>query len=162
MSKFYELSAIDNAGHDFSFKQLEGKVVLIFNSASKCGFTGQLDGLEKLYEKYQDKGLVIIGFPCNQFGNQEPGDDTQIQSFCSMNYGVKFQMMKKIDVNGSNESPVYHFLKQQKSGLLGFKGIKWNFEKFLINRKGDVVSRHSSMTKPESLEKEIAALLNEK
>ncbi|KAL6930614.1 probable Peroxiredoxin HYR1 [Hanseniaspora guilliermondii] len=159
MSSFYDLTCKDGKGEEFSFQQLKGKVVLIFNSASKCGFTKQLDGLENLNKKYKDQGLVVIGFPCNQFAGQEPGSNDDIVTFCKLNYGVSFQMMDKIDVNGDKESPVYKYLKSQKSGLLGLKRIKWNFEKFLINKEGEVVSRYASTTSPESLENEIESLL---
>lgn len=159
MSKFYELAPKDKKGEPFSFKQLEGKVVLIVNVASKCGFTPQYKELEELYQKYQNKGFEIIGFPCNQFGHQEPGSDEEIGQFCQLNYGVTFPVLKKIDVNGSNQDLVYEFLKSQKAGMLGFRGIKWNFEKFLVNKKGEVYERYSSLTKPSSLEKTIEELL---
>ena len=159
MSGFYDLTCKDGKGEDFSFENFKGKVVLIFNSASKCGFTKQLDGLEELNKKYKDQGLVVVGFPCNQFAGQEPGTNEDIVTFCKLTYGVSFPMMDKIDVNGDNESPVYKYLKSQKSGLLGLKRIKWNFEKFIINKEGKVVSRYASTTSPESLEKEIETLL---
>ena len=120
----------------------------------------QYKELEALYKKYEDKGFVVIGFPCNQFGHQEPGSDEEIVQFCQLNYGVSFPVLKKIDVNGSNADPVYNFLKNEKSGLLGFKGIKWNFEKFLVDKKGNVVERYSSLTKPSSLEATVEKLLN--
>lgn len=159
MPSFYELTPKDHKNEPFPFKDLEGKVVLIVNVASKCGFTPQYDGLEKLYQKYKDQGLEIIGFPCNQFGSQEPGSSDEIQSFCKLNYGVSFPIMNKINVNGNDADPVYNFLKSQKSGLLGFKGIKWNFEKFLIDKKGNVVERFSSLSKPESIGEYIEPLL---
>lgn len=159
MSKFYELTPLDKSGQAFPFSQLKGKVVLIVNVASKCGFTPQYKELEELYKKYQSQGFEIIGFPCNQFGHQEPGSDEEIGQFCQLNYGVTFPIMKKINVNGSEADAVYEFLKSQKSGLLGFKGIKWNFEKFLVNKKGEVYERYSSLTKPSSLEKTIEELL---
>ncbi|XBW34887.1 hypothetical protein QEN19_000451 [Hanseniaspora menglaensis] len=159
MSEFYNLTCKDGKGEDFSFEQYKGKVVLIFNSASKCGFTKQLDGLEELNKKYKEQGLVVVGFPSNQFAGQEPGSNEEIVTFCKLNYGVSFDMMDKIDVNGDNESPVYKYLKSQKSGLLGLKRVKWNFEKFLINKEGKVVSRYASTTTPASLEKDIEALL---
>ncbi|QEU59086.1 Gpx2 [Kluyveromyces lactis] len=161
MSKFYELSPKDKKGEPFPFTQLEGKVVLIVNVASKCGFTPQYKELEALYKKYEDKGFIVLGFPCNQFGHQEPGTDEEISQFCQLNYGVSFPILKKVDVNGSEADPVYDFLKNEKSGLLGFKGIKWNFEKFLVDKKGTVVERYSSLTKPSSLEEPIEKLLNE-
>ena len=130
MSEFYKLSPKDKKGEPFPFSQLEGKVVLIVNVASKCGFTPQYEELEALYKKYKDQGLVVLGFPCNQFGSQEPGSDEEIGQFCQLNYGVSFPVLKKVDVNGGNADPVYEYLKFQKSGLLGFRGIKLNFEKF--------------------------------
>ncbi|CAI4275792.1 AMM_1a_G0004490.mRNA.1.CDS.1 [Saccharomyces cerevisiae] len=159
-TSFYDLECKDKKGESFKFDQLKGKVVLIVNVASKCGFTPQYKELEELYKKYQDKGFVILGFPCNQFGKQEPGSDEQITEFCQLNYGVTFPIMKKIDVNGSNADSVYNYLKSQKAGLLGFKGIKWNFEKFLVDSNGKVVQRFSSLTKPSSLDQEIQGLLS--
>ena len=159
MSKFYNLAPKDKSGNPYPFSQLEGKVVLIVNVASKCGFTPQYDGLEELYKKYKDQGLVILGFPCNQFGHQEPGTQEEIQEFCRLNYGVTFPIMQKIDVNGANEDPVYGFLKSQKAGMFGLTRIKWNFEKFLIDKNGNVVERYSSLTKPASLDSKIAELL---
>ncbi|CAI4274610.1 CFA_G0004300.mRNA.1.CDS.1 [Saccharomyces cerevisiae] len=159
-ASFYDLECKDKKGESFKFDQLKGKVVLIVNVASKCGFTPQYKELEELYKKYQDKGFVILGFPCNQFGKQEPGSDEQITEFCQLNYGVTFPIMKKIDVNGSNADSVYNYLKSQKAGLLGFKGIKWNFEKFLVDSNGKVVQRFSSLTKPSSLDQEIQSLLS--
>ncbi|CAI4281064.1 ADM_collapsed_G0004510.mRNA.1.CDS.1 [Saccharomyces cerevisiae] len=159
-TSFYDLECKDKKGEPFKFDQLKGKVVLIVNVASKCGFTPQYKELEELYKKYQDKGFVILGFPCNQFGKQEPGSDEQITEFCQLNYGVTFPIMKKIDVNGSNADSVYNYLKSQKAGLLGFKGIKWNFEKFLVDSNGKVVQRFSSLTKPSSLDQEIQSLLS--
>lgn len=160
-TSFYDLECKDKKGESFKFDQLKGKVVLIVNVASKCGFTPQYKELEELYKKYQDKGFVILGFPCNQFGKQEPGSDEQITEFCQLNYGVTFPIMKKIDVNGSNADSVYNYLKSQKAGLLGFKGIKWNFEKFLVDSNGKVVQRFSSLTKPSSLDQEIQSLFND-
>lgn len=159
MSEFYSLSPKDGKGESFSFKQLEGKAVLIVNVASKCGFTPQYKELEELNEKYGDKGLVILGFPCNQFLGQEPGTQDEIQSFCQLNYGVKFPILAKINVNGSDADPVYKYLKSQKSGLLGLSRIKWNFEKFLIDKNGKVVQRYGSNTKPLSIAPDIEKLL---
>ena len=141
MSEFYKLAPTDKKGQPFPFAQLKGKVVLIVNVASKCGFTPQYKELEALYKRYSDEGFTIIGFPCNQFGHQEPGSDEDIAQFCQLNYGVTFPVLKKTDVNGNNEDPVYKFLKSQKSGMLGLKGIKWNFEKFLVNKNGEIVAR---------------------
>lgn len=150
-AKFYDLKPLDKAGNPYSFSQLEGKVVLVVNVASKCGFTPQYKELEELYKKYSPEGFVILGFPCNQFGHQEPGTDEEITQFCELNYGVSFPILKKVDVNGSNADPVYNFLKGKISGLLGLKAIKWNFEKFLIDKNGKVVERYSSITKPSTL-----------
>ncbi|KAH7341616.1 thioredoxin-like protein [Rhizoctonia solani] len=159
MSTFYDLKAATPRNEDYSFDQLKGKVVLIVNVASKCGFTPQYTGLEGLYNKYKDRGFTILGFPCNQFGGQEPGTDEQIGEFCQLNHGVTFPLMKKSDVNGDDTNEVYKYLKSQKSGLLGLTRIKWNFEKFLIDRQGNVVNRWASTTKPESLEADIEKLL---
>lgn len=159
MSSFYELAPLDKASKPYPFSQLEDKVVLIVNVASKCGFTPQYTELEELHKKYKDQGLVVLGFPCNQFGSQESGSDEEIQSFCQLNFGVTFDVLKKIEVNGDNADPVYKFLKSQKAGLLGFRGIKWNFEKFLINKHGEVVERYSSLTKPASIASTVEKLL---
>lgn len=140
--------------------EYRGKVVLVVNTASKCGFTPQFAGLEALYEKYRDRGLVILGFPCNQFANQEPGDEASIEGGCMLNYGVTFQMFSKIDVNGENAHPLYVWLKGQEKGkgTLG-NAIKWNFTKFLLNREGEVVGRYGSVTTPEKLDSLVAELL---
>lgn len=159
MSDFYNLAPKDSKGEPYSFTQLKGKVVLIVNVASKCGFTPQYEGLEKLYKEYKDRGLEIVGFPCNQFMGQEPGSAEEIAQFCSVNYGVTFPVLHKIDVNGDNEDPVYQYLKSKKTGLLGLRRIKWNFEKFLVDKEGNVIERYGSVTKPESLKPEIEKLL---
>lgn len=156
---FYKLAPLDAAGAAFSFEKLRGKVVLIVNVASKCGFTKQYGDLEALYKKYHDRGFEVIGFPCNQFGGQEPGTNEEIQNFCTVNYGVSFPVLAKVDVNGSNADPVYQFLKSHKSGILGISAIKWNFEKFLIDSQGNVVNRWASTTSPKSLESEIEKIL---
>ncbi|SMN22577.1 similar to Saccharomyces cerevisiae YBR244W GPX2 Phospholipid hydroperoxide glutathione peroxidase induced by glucose starvation [Maudiozyma saulgeensis] len=161
MSKVYDFIVKDKAGKDFALKQLEGKVILIVNVASKCGFTPQYKGLEELYKKYNDQGLEILGFPCNQFAGQEPGNEEEIVQFCSLNYGVTFPIMHKIDVNGDKADPLYEYLKKEKTGPLGLKRVKWNFEKFLIDKHGNVVDRLSSLTKPESIDPKIANLLKE-
>ncbi|WP_137871105.1 glutathione peroxidase [Sphingopyxis sp. 2PD] len=135
-----------------------GKVLLIVNTASKCGFTPQYEGLEELYRDYKDRGFEVLAFPCNQFGAQEPGDAAEIANFCSLTYDVSFPVMAKIDVNGDDADPIFKHLKKEKSGLLG-SAIKWNFTKFLVDRDGKVVSRHAPTTKPEQLRKEIEALL---
>jgi glutathione peroxidase len=147
-------------GETQHLKQYLGKVVLIVNTASKCGFTPQYQGLEVLYKTYQDKGFVVLGFPCNQFGGQEPGDNSDIGEFCQANYGVSFPMFGKIDVNGQNAAPLYQQLKQEAPGLLGTEAIKWNFTKFLVNQQGEVVKRYAPTDKPESLTTDIESLLN--
>ena len=139
-------------------KQFEGKVLLIVNTASACGFTPQYKGLEALHRELAPRGFAVLGFPCNQFGSQEPGDAKAIEQFCSSNYDVTFPMFAKIDVNGSKAHPLYHYLKGEKSGLLGVS-IKWNFTKFLVDRSGKVVARHAPTVRPESLKQEIEALL---
>ncbi len=136
-----------------------GKVVLVVNTASKCGFTPQYEGLEALHRKYADKGLVVIGFPCNQFGAQEPGNEEEIKTFCSLNYDVCFPLAAKIDVNGSDADPLWTAFEKQQAGLLGSRGIKWNFTKFLVDKEGKVVGRYAPTVKPGSLEKDIERLL---
>lgn len=147
------------SGEIQDLSQYEGKVVLIVNTASKCGFTNQYEGLESLYEQYKDQGLVVLGFPCNQFGEQEKGADGEIASFCQKNYGVSFPMFSKIDVNGDNAAPLYQELKMQAPGILGTKKIKWNFTKFLVNKQGEVVERYAPTTKPQALQADIERLL---
>lgn len=159
MSELYDISAKTLDGNDVSLGSYRGKVLLIVNTASKCGFTPQYEGLEQLHRDYADRGLVILGFPCNQFGAQEPGDAAEIANFCSLTYNVSFPMFAKIDVNGENTHPLYQFLKAQKPGLLGTEGIKWNFTKFLVDRAGEVVDRIAPATKPEDMRKAIEALL---
>jgi glutathione peroxidase len=158
MSSVYDFSAVTLAGQELPLKQFEGQVLLIVNTASACGFTPQYKGLEDLHQALQPRGFSVLGFPCNQFGSQEPGDAGQIESFCASNYSISFPMFEKIDVNGGNAHPLYKFLKNEKSGLLG-SSVKWNFTKFLIDRRGRVVARHAPTTKPESLTREIEALL---
>lgn len=154
----YDFVVKGNTGVDVDLAQYRGKVVLIVNTASKCGFTPQYKGLEDLYQNYKDKGLVILGFPCNQFAKQEPGNDEDIASFCELNFGVTFPLMKKVDVNGKEASPLYQFLKKKAGGFL-FSRIKWNFTKFLIDRDGQTVKRFSPVTKPESLETDILKMI---
>jgi glutathione peroxidase len=156
---FYDFSVKKIDGTSIPLKDYEGKVLVVVNVASKCGFTPQYEGLEKLYRKYRDEGLIVLGFPCNQFGAQEPGDEKEIAQFCSLHYEVSFPLFSKIDVNGPNASPFYEYLKKECKGLLGTEAIKWNFTKFLINRKGQVVERYAPQTKPEALESEIQKLL---
>ncbi|KAK9765212.1 Glutathione peroxidase 2 [Basidiobolus ranarum] len=157
---FFDLKANDKRHQEVDFSTYkDNKVVLVVNVASKCGFTPQYKALEALYQKYKDRGLVILGFPCNQFGGQEPGNEEEISSFCELNFGVTFPLMEKIEVNGDNVHPVYQFLKNAKPGVLGLTRIKWNFEKFLVDKEGKVFQRYSSFTKPESLESDIETLL---
>ncbi|MCD0416382.1 glutathione peroxidase [Rubrivivax sp. JA1024] len=158
MASIYDFTAKSLAGKDVALKQFEGQVLLIVNTASACGFTPQYKGLEALQQKYGPRGFSVLGFPCNQFGAQESGDEAQIAQFCSVNYGVTFPMFAKIDVNGAGAHPLYKFLKDEKCGLLG-SAIKWNFTKFLVDRSGRVVSRHAPTTTPEALSKEIETLL---
>ncbi|KAH8733720.1 glutathione peroxidase [Ilyonectria robusta] len=164
-TSFYSFAPQDKTGKEVPLEDFKGKVVLVVNTASKCGFTPQYAGLEKLYtglkEKHPDD-FVVLGFPCNQFGGQEPGSDEEIQSFCQLNYGVSFPIMKKIEVNGDGTHPLYEWLKNEQPGLMGLKRIKWNFEKFLIGRDGKVKGRWASTTKPEALEKDIVAELEKK
>jgi len=155
---FYQFKANNLQGKVVKMKEYKGKVVLIVNTASKCGFTPQYKGLEELYQKYKDKGLVVLGFPCNQFGGQEPGSSEEIASFCSLNYGVTFPMFAKIDVNGKNAHPLFVYLKKALPGTLG-NDIKWNFTKFLLDRKGNPVQRYGSPAKPESISDDIEKLL---
>ena len=159
MRTVYEFSVKDRKGKDVSLKEYANEVLLIVNTATKCGFTKQLKGLEELYQKYKDKGLVILGFPCNQFMNQEPLNEEEIKSFCSLTYGVTFPMFSKIDVNGENTHPLYKYLKEAKKGLLGSEAIKWNFTKFLVDKNGTVINRYAPATKPESLEVDILIYL---
>lgn len=179
-TKIYKITVKDGEGQEVKMKQYKGKVLLIVNTASKCGFTPQFDGLEALNEKYRDRGLVCIGFPCNQFANQDPGTDSEIEGFCRMNYGVTFQIMKKVDVNGKDESPIFTYLKEQapteeykglkaKATHTMLKGISksakkdsdilWNFTKFLISRDGKQVKRYAPTTEPKDFEKDIEAFL---
>jgi len=159
MTSIYDFTAATLQGKAVSLSDYKGKAILIVNTASKCGFTPQYAGLEKLYEKLRDKGLVILGFPCNQFGQQEPGSTQEIGAFCQMNYGVSFPMFDKIEVNGPRAHPLYEYLKSQKPGILGTKNIKWNFTKFLVDKTGRVVARFAPMTKPADIEGAIAKAL---
>ncbi len=155
----YDIKVKDIKGEEISLQKYKGKVLLVVNVASKCGFTKQYEGLEKLYKDYKDKGLCILGFPCNQFGAQESGSEEEIMEFCSLTYNVSFDMFSKVDVNGENESELYTFLKNEAKGLLGTKNIKWNFTKFLVDKDGKVLKRYGSATKPESLREDIEKLL---
>src|SRR6202008_2698236 len=158
MSAIYDFPAKSLAGEDVPLKRFEGQVLLIVNTASACGFTPQYQGLETLYRDLSSRGLSVLGFPCNQFGGQEPGTAGEISAFCESKYDVTFPMFDKIDVNGPNAHPLYHYLKREKSGLLG-SSIKWNFTKFLVDRAGQVMARHAPTARPESLKKDIEALL---
>jgi glutathione peroxidase len=158
MAGIYDFSAKSLSGQETPLKQFEGQVLLIVNTASACGFTPQYKGLEALHQDLAPRGFAVLGFPCNQFGGQEPGDAAQIEQFCSSNYAITFPMFAKVDVNGDNAHPLFKYLKNAKAGLLG-PSIKWNFTKFLVDRSGKVVARHASTARPESLTREIKALL---
>lgn len=158
MASVYDFAASSLSGEDIPLSRFAGKVLLIVNTASRCGFTPQYEGLEALYRELAPRGFAVLGFPCNQFRGQEPGDAKEIAAFCAVNYDISFPMFAKIDVNGSNAHPLYNYLKAERSGLLG-QSIKWNFTKFLIDRAGQVVARHAPTAKPESLKHEIEALL---
>ena len=155
MTSIYSFSARTLGGEEVSLEQYRGKVLLIVNTASECGFTPQYAGLQKLYETYAGRDFVVLGFPCNQFGKQEPGDATQIGSFCEKNFGVSFPMFEKIDVNGANAHPLYRYLTGEAPGLLGLEGIKWNFTKFLVGRDGAVLKRYAPVTKPDAITADI-------
>ncbi|MFN4215414.1 MULTISPECIES: glutathione peroxidase [Exiguobacterium] len=155
----YHYEAADMSGKLQPLSNYEGDVLLIVNTASKCGFTPQLDGLEKLYAQYKDKGLQILGFPCNQFGNQDPGTNEEINEFCQLNYGVTFPMFAKVDVNGKDAHPLFQYLAKEAPGLLGSKAIKWNFTKFLVDRQGNVIERFSPQTTPDEIEKAVKKLI---
>ena len=158
MTSIYDFSAKTLAGHEVSMKQFAGEVLLIVNTASACGFTPQYKGLQQLHEHFAPRGFAVLGFPCNQFGGQEPGNAEEIGAFCETQYQVSFLMFDKVDVNGTHAHPLYNFLKSEKSGLLG-QAIKWNFTKFLIDRTGQVVGRFAPTTTPDSLKEKIEALL---
>ena len=159
MTTIADFTVVNNKGEQIDLKQKLGKIILVVNTASKCGFTPQYDGLETLYQDLKDKGLVILGFPCNQFGKQEPGSADDIGAFCQKNYGVSFPMFSKIDVNGSDAAPIYDELKSTAPGVMGTKGIKWNFTKFLVGRDGKVIDRYAPTTTPESLKADILKAL---
>ena len=159
MSSIYDFQAQQINGQDISLSEYRGKVMLIVNTASKCGFTPQFGGLEELHKSHAGKGLVVLGFPCNQFGSQDPGADGEIAEFCQVNYGVSFPMMGKIDVNGPTAHPLYKWLSSEAPGLLGSKGIKWNFTKFLVGKDGQVIRRYAPTDKPADLVKDVEAAL---
>jgi len=155
----YDFSARDIKGQETSLEEYRGKVLLIVNTASKCGFTPQLEGLQSLYSELGERGLEVLGFPCNQFLNQDPGNDDDISQFCSLNYGVDFPMFSKIEVNGSGTHPLYQFLKKEAKGLMGSEKVKWNFTKFLVGRDGQVIRRYPPTAKPEDIRRDIEKLL---
>jgi glutathione peroxidase len=159
MSSVYDFEARQIDGKTIALSDFKGKVMLIVNTASQCGFTPQFGGLEQLHKSHAAKGLVVLGFPCNQFGSQDPGNDGEISTFCEVNYGVTFPMMSKIEVNGAGAHPLYHWLSAEAPGLLGSKSIKWNFTKFLVGKDGQVIRRYAPTDKPAGLVKDIDAAL---
>lgn len=156
----YNFNVKTISNEEISLNKYKNNVLLIVNVASKCGFTSQYEGLEKLYQNYKDKNFMILGFPSNQFAGQEPGTNEEIQQFCKLNYGVSFDMFSKIDVNGENESPLYTYLKKQSPGIFGTEAIKWNFTKFLIDKQGNIVKRYGSSTTPKEIEKDVKELIS--
>jgi len=159
MSTVHDFKVKNAKGDDVSLSNYKGKVVLIVNVASECGFTPQYEGLQKLYERFSDRGFEVLGFPCNQFGGQEPGSNDEIQGFCTGRFGVRFPVFAKIDVNGSNADPLYGHLKHEAPGILGTEGIKWNFTKFLVGKDGNVIKRYAPNDKPEAIVPDIEAAL---
>lgn len=155
----YQFEMPLSSGETKSMQEYAGQVLLIVNTASKCGFTPQYDGLQSVFDEYKERGFQVLGFPCDQFGHQEPGSDSEIEQFCSLNFNVNFPLFKKSDVNGAKTSGLYQYLKSEAPGLLGSKSIKWNFTKFLVNKEGKVVGRYAPNAKPESIKKDIEALL---
>lgn len=160
MTTIYDFSAEKLEGGEQSLADYRGKVVLIVNTASKCGFTPQFEGLEKVFEQYTSQGFVVLGFPCNQFAHQDPASNSEIGEFCQRNYGVSFPMFAKIDVNGKDAHPLYKYLTKEAKGLLGSESVKWNFTKFLVGRDGNVIGRYAPTTKPEDMVKDIEKALN--
>lgn len=158
MSTIYDFKAKTSKGKELDFSAFEGKVLLIVNTASKCGFTPQFEGLEELNKKYREEGLVVVGFPCNQFGSQDPGSNEEISGFCQLNYGVSFQIMEKVNVNGDDAAPIFKYLKKAAGGFIT-DSIKWNFTKFLISRDGKTIRRYAPITAPKKLEKDIVEML---
>jgi glutathione peroxidase len=159
MTTAYDFSAKTIDGTEQPLSEFKGKALLVVNVASKCGFTPQYTGLEALYRKFKDRGVEVLGFPCDQFGHQEPGNEEEIKNFCSLTYDVSFPMYAKVDVNGAKAHPLYKWMKEEKSGFLGTEGIKWNFTKFLIDRSGKVIKRYAPTDTPEKIEKDVAALV---
>lgn len=156
---FYDFKANDINGKEVSMSSYEGKVVLIVNVASGCGFTPQYEGLQKLYDEHKEEGLEILAFPCNQFGEQEKGDGEEIKNFCEKNYSITFPIFEKVEVNGNDAHPIFKFIKEQKKGFMGTESIKWNFSKFLLSKNGEVIKRYGSLDIPENLEEDIKQLL---
>ena len=159
MTTIADFTVTTNRGEELDLATKKGKVLLVVNTASKCGFTPQYDGLEKVFQQYKDQGFEVLGFPCNQFGAQEPGNADEIQEFCKVNFGVTFPLMQKVDVNGPDASPLYYWMKGEAKGLMGSTGIKWNFTKFLIDREGNVVKRYGPQDTPKSIARDIEKLL---
>ena len=159
MTTIADFTVVNNKGEQIDLKQKLGKIMLVVNTASKCGFTPQYEGLEELFQQYREQGFEVLAFPCNQFGGQEPGDPSEIAEFCKVNFGLTFPLMEKVDVNGDDASPLFDWMKAEKPGLMGSKAIKWNFTKFLIDREGNVVKRYAPTDAPKSISKDIEKLL---
>ena len=159
MTTIADFTVVNNKGEQIDLKQKLGKIILVVNTASKCGFTPQYEGLEELFQQYREQGFEVLAFPCNQFGGQEPGNASEIAEFCKVNFGLTFPLMEKVDVNGDDASPLFDWMKAEKPGLMGSKAIKWNFTKFLIDREGNVVRRYAPTDRPESIAADIEKLL---
>lgn len=159
MTTIADFTVVNNKGEQIDLKQKLGKIILVVNTASKCGFTPQYEGLEELFQQYREQGFEVLAFPCNQFGAQEPGNASEIAEFCKVNFGLTFPLMEKVDVNGDDASPLFDWMKAEKPGLMGSKAIKWNFTKFLIDREGNVVKRYAPTDAPKSIAKDIEKLL---
>ncbi|MCH2495674.1 MAG: glutathione peroxidase [Erythrobacter sp.] len=159
MTTIADFTVVNNKGEQIDLKQKLGKIILVVNTASKCGFTPQYEGLEELFQQYREQGFEVLAFPCNQFGGQEPGNASEIAEFCKVNFGLTFPLMEKVDVNGDEASPLFDWMKAEKPGLMGSKAIKWNFTKFLIDREGNVVKRYAPTDAPKSIAKDIEKLL---
>ncbi len=159
MTTIADFTVVNNKGEQIDLKQKLGKIILVVNTASKCGFTPQYEGLEELFQQYREQGFEVLAFPCNQFGGQEPGNASEIAEFCKVNFGLTFPLMEKVDVNGDDASPLFDWMKVEKPGLMGSKAIKWNFTKFLIDREGNVVKRYAPTDAPKSIAKDIEKLL---
>ena len=159
MTTIADFTVVNDKGEQIDLKQKLGKIILVVNTASKCGFTPQYEGLEELFQQYREQGFEVLAFPCNQFGGQEPGNASEIAEFCKVNFGLTFPLMEKVDVNGDDASPLFDWMKAEKPGLMGSKAIKWNFTKFLIDREGNVVKRYAPTDAPKSIAKDIEKLL---